>query len=144
MTNIDQNATLHFYALAVLAFVIATFSIQATSHFAINIAHYAAIEFVRTDPIMELGFLTMVVQGAILAYIYPFFYRPGSPILQGLKYGLLMGLFLGSYIALAEPAKYAAPSVSEWIVTEGLASLAQFSLYGVLVGFIYDKFGKRI
>ena len=80
----------------------------------------------------------MIVQGAILAYIFPLFYRSGSPILQGLKYGLLMGLFLGTYIALVEPAKYMAPSVGEWIAVEGLASLVQFSLYGVLLGLSYS------
>ena len=139
MNGINQKATIRFYALAVLAFVAATFGVQATSHFAINADHYAAIEFAREEPIMELGFLTMVLQGFVLAYVYPFFYRLGSPILQGLKYSLLMGLFLGSYIALVEPAKYTVPSISEWIVTEGMASLAQFSLYGVLVGLIYGK-----
>ena len=139
MVATSQKTNMRFYALATLAFVIASFIVQASSHFAINTGHYAAIEFMRKDQIVELGIFTMLLQGAILAYFYPFFYQSGAPVLQGLKYGLLMGLFLGSYITLVEPAKYAAPSVSEWIVVEGMVSLAQFSLYGVLVGLIYDK-----
>jgi hypothetical protein len=138
MTAVHPSAGLRFYTLATLAFVIASFAVQAASHFAINAGHYAGIKFMRNAPIMEFGFLTMVLQGAVLAYFYPLFYRAGSPVLQGLKFGLLMGVFLGSYIALVEPAKYAVPSIGEWIVVEALASLAQFSLYSVLLGIIYD------
>ncbi|MHA1524248.1 MAG: hypothetical protein ACTSY1_07545 [Alphaproteobacteria bacterium] len=93
--------------------MIASFAVQATSHFAINSAHYAAIEFMRRDQIMELGILTMVLQGAVLAFISPLFLQVGSPVLHGLKFGLLMGVFLGSYIALVEPAKYLVPWVGE-------------------------------
>ena len=143
MTNSNRNASMRFYVLAVLAFVLATFAVQATSHFAINTEHYAAIPLMRKNTIMELGFLTMLLQGAVLAYFYPIFYRSGSPILRGLKYGLLMGLFLGSYIALTEPAKFAAPSIGEWIAVEGLASLIQFSMYGVLVGLIHGRASRR-
>ncbi len=142
MTGIDRSTNLRFYILATIVFVVGSFVVQASSHFAINTAHYAAIEIMRKEVIMELGIFTMILQGAILAYFYPLFYRSGSPVLQGLKYGLLMGLFLGSYIALVEPAKYAVPSVGEWIAVEGLASLTQFSLYGVLLGLIHGKFGR--
>ena len=143
MSDTCPKANGRFYALAVIAYVFATFSVQATSHFAINVDHYAAIDFMRKDEIMELGILTMILEGAILAYFFPQFYRSGPPILQGLKFSLLMGLFLGGYIVLVEPAKYMVPSVSEWIVVEGLASLAQFSLFGVLLGVLYDKIGAR-
>ena len=133
---------MRFYALAIIIFVIASFLVQATSHFAINAAHYAAIDFMRQDPILPLGVLTMLLQGSILAYLYPLLYRGGTPVVQGLKFGLLMGLFLGSYIALAEPAKYAAPSIGNWIAVEGAASLVQFSLYGILVGLAYGRRDK--
>ena len=138
MVVANRTTSMGFYALAILAYVIASLIVQATSHFAVNTAHYDAIEFMRKDQIMELGIFTMIVQAAILAYIFPLFYRSGSPVLQGLKYGLLMGLFLGTYISLVEPAEYMAPSVGEWIAVEGSASLVQFSLYGILLGLSYS------
>jgi hypothetical protein len=143
MSDIRRGSGPRYYVPAVLAFVLVTFAVQATSHFAINAEHYAAIGFLRKNPVMELGFLTMILQGTVLAYFYPFFYRSGSPVVQGLKFGLLMGLFLGSYIAFAEPAKYAAPSIGEWIAVEGPASLIQFSLYGILVGLIHGRADRR-
>jgi phosphotransferase system glucose/maltose/N-acetylglucosamine-specific IIC component len=133
---------MRYYGLAILAFVIASFAVQAMSHFVLNAGHYATVEFMRDEPIMALGIFTMIVQGAILAYLYTFFYRDGAPLLRGLKYGLLMGVFLGSYLTLVEPAKYIVPSIRSWMIVEGLASLVQFALYGILLGLIYDKFHK--
>ncbi len=138
----NPKAGMRYYGLAILAFVVASFAVQATSHFALSAEHYAAVGFMRDEPIMVLGIFTMLMQGVILAYLYTFFYRGGAPLLRGLKYGLLMGVFLGSYIVLVEPAKYIVPSIRGWMIVEGLASLVQFSLYGVLVGLIYDRFRK--
>jgi len=88
---------------------------------------------------MPLGILTMLIQGAILAYLYPLFYRNGSSIKEGLKFGLLTGAFLVSYIALVEPAKYAAPSIISWVMVEGIVGLIQFSIFGALIGLIHVK-----
>ena len=124
--------------LGTLAFIAASFAVQAVSHFSINAAHYDGISFMRSEPIMSLGILTMVLQGLILTYLYQFFPRTSNPMMNGLMYAWLMGIFLGSYIALVEPSKYAAPSVVEWMAVEGLASLVQFSLFGILIGFIFN------
>ena len=139
MNDTSLKGNQRFYVLAVFAYVGASFFVQAVSHFGMNAAHYDAIPFMREDQIMELGVFTMLLQGVVLAYLFPRFYRSGSPVVQGLKYGLIMGVFLGSYIALVEPAKYAAPSVFDWIAIEGMASLLQFTLFGTLIGLIYAK-----
>jgi len=51
------------------------------------------------------------------------------------------GLFLVSYIALVAPAKYTVPSVSSWMMVEGLAGLVQFAIFGVLLGLIHKRIG---
>jgi len=48
----------------------------------------------------------------------------------------LMGIFLGTYLSLAEAGKYMVPSVWEWIAVEGSLSMIQFALVGVALGFI--------
>src|SRR5258708_9533337 len=58
------------HVLAVLAYVVATFITQATSHFGINAGHYAAVNYMRKDTIFPLGILTMLIQGAVLSYLY--------------------------------------------------------------------------
>src|SRR5207247_2303585 len=58
----------HF--LAVLAYVVATFATQAVSHFGVNAAHYAAVTYLRAQPIFALGVLSMLIQGSIMSYLY--------------------------------------------------------------------------
>ena len=53
---------------------------------------------------------------------------------------LAFGLFLGVYIAIVQPAKYVVPSIPAWVTVEGLATLIQFTLYGVLLGYIHQRF----
>ena len=130
--------------LGTLGFVAITFLVQALSHFVVNVNHYAGIGFLRSEPVMVLGILTMIIQGFILSYLYPF-YRPSgyNPILRGWTYGMLLGLFLVSYIALVEPSKYNSPSIPNWIMVEGLAGLVQFSLFGIILGALNRSHHQR-
>jgi hypothetical protein len=125
-----------------LAFIFVSFAVQALSHFAINEEHYSGITFMREEPIMALGVFTMIIQGMILTYLYRSTPKPGNPILQGLKFGLLMGVFFVSYIALVEPSKYMAPSILSWFLVEGTAGLIQFGMFGILLGIIYRSASK--
>lgn len=130
-------------ALGTISFVGVTFLVQALSHFVINVDHYAGIGFLRLEPVMVLGIVTMIIQGIILSYLYPF-YRPVgyNPLLRGWTYGMLLGLFLVGYIALVEPSKYDVPSIPNWILVEGLAGLVQFSLFGILLGALNRSTGR--
>src|SRR6266581_394628 len=58
------------HLLAVLAYVVATFATQAASHFGVNAGHYAAVTYLRAQPIFALGVLSMLIQGSIMAYLY--------------------------------------------------------------------------
>jgi len=125
--------------LGILAFVVVSFAVQFMSHFVINERHFSEIGFMRQEPIMALGIVTMLIQGAVLSYVYSILSSNGSSIAKGLTYGLLMGVFLVSYVALVEPSKYAVPSVIQWISVEGIAGLLQFSLFGLLIGMLYSR-----
>ena len=60
----------------------------------------------REQPIIPLGILSMLIQGVILAYLFPFFYyKGGHPVTPGIKYGLLMGVYMYSVSTLANAAK---------------------------------------
>jgi len=128
------------HMLSVLAFIIVSFSVQGLNHFLINKAHYGEIEFARAEPILSLGFLTMIIQGLILSLALAKIAPTGTTFRDGLSVSLAFGLFLASYIALAEPAKYAAPSVSSWMITEGIASTIQFVIVGLCITFIHQRF----
>ncbi len=119
------------FALTVLAYVAATLVVQAVSHFAVNAEHYASVAFMRPDAIVALGLLASLVQGVVLAYLAPRIRLPGPPRVQAMLFAWATGLILVSYLALVEPAKYAVPSIEEWLAVEAGAGFVQFSLFGL-------------
>lgn len=125
--------------LGTFGYVVVTFATQGTSHFAINREHYAAVASLRADPIFSLGVASMLIQGAILSYLYPIFCRGASSWRKGLGYGFLIGTFFVSYPALAEPGKYIVPSIASWIAVEGIVGLIQFGLFGLFLAGIHRK-----
>ena len=127
--------------IGTLLFVLITFIVQTLSHFVINKEHYANVPFMRPDEevIFPLGFLTMILQGAILTYMYSFFSKDRVGLKNGLLYGFLMSLFFVSFPAFSEPAKYEVPNIPSWIAVEGIAGLIQFCLFGLLLGAVYKK-----
>ena len=130
------------HLLSTLAYMVGTFAVQATSHFAVNREHYASVSFMRPEPIFALGILSMVLQGGILSYLYSSSAGKSPDWKSGLRFGLLAGVFFVSYPALAEPAKYQVPSVGHWMTVESIVGLIQFAVFGVLVGWIHSRFGK--
>jgi len=124
------------HILSVGAYIGATFLTQAASHFLINARHYAEVAYMRKDPIFPLGVLSMLIEGMVLSFLYSALPKSRNWLVDGLKFGWLSGAFLVSYIALAEAAKYQVPSIASWIAVESLNAFFQFSIYGLLLGFI--------
>ncbi len=132
------------HMLSVLAFMVVTFTVQGLSHFVVNKAHFDAIGFARTDPIMPLGFLVMATQGLILSLALTAWRGKTVAFADGLAISVAFGIFLVSYIALTEPAKYAVPSIPSWILIEGVAGLIQFGVYGLLLWQIHKRFASVV
>lgn len=101
--------------LTIIAFMLVSFAVQGLSHFVINREHFASIAFMRADPILPMGLLAMVVQAMVLHYAMQAYKTTSVSIADGLKVSVAFGIFLAAYIVLAEPAKFAAPSVPAWI-----------------------------
>jgi hypothetical protein len=126
-------------ALTIAAYVLTTFAVQGASHFAINADHFAAIDIMRAEPLVPLGITSMVVQGAIFAWLYPIYAAAGggNSVRRGVLFSWMIGAFLASYIVLGEAGKYAIPSVPDWIAVETSAAFVQFTLFGVWLGLIH-------
>ncbi|WIY25492.1 hypothetical protein [Parasedimentitalea psychrophila] len=127
------------HLISVLAFMAVTFAVQGSSHFLLNKDHFAAVGFLRGSPIMLMGFSVMIIQGLILSLALSRL-APTVPTLRdAITISLGFGLFLASYIVLTEPAKYAVPSILDWIKIEATASAVQFGVFGILLGWIHRK-----
>ena len=125
------------FAATVVAYVVATLLVQAASHFVVNTGHYASVSFMRPGAIGWMGILAAVIQGAVLAYLYPRMTLPGQGVVRSVGFAWLAGTVLVSYIALVEPAKYVVPSIPMWFAIEFGAGLVQFTLFGLLLAFIH-------
>lgn len=129
--------------LAALGYIVITFFIAATWHLVLFKSVYEDLAiFTRREPIIPLGVASILLQSAVFAYLYPRYARGGHPALEGLKFGVVMGVFLGSYAVLADGAKFNVSSLGTWLGLESVYYLLQFSIVGVVFGLIYGTRGK--
>jgi hypothetical protein len=99
--------------LATLGYIVVTFIIAAIWHLVLFKEVYDQLGiFTRKEPIIPLGLASMILHGLVLSYIYPLLQRDGKPVVEGLKFGILMGIFLGSSAVLAEAGKQMVSSLS--------------------------------
>jgi hypothetical protein len=124
-----------------LAYVVVTFAMGFIWHLVLFKQLYAklAIYSRLDDPIIPLGLGAMLIQGAVLAYLYPLLARSGSVLVEGLRFGLVMGLFIASSAVLAEAAKQRVTSLPTWLIVESIYYAIQFSLCGVAIAFVHSK-----
>ena len=124
--------------IAAASYLLLTFFMAATWHLVLFKDVYARLgAFTRPRPIIALGVLSMVLQAAIAAYLYPLFYHGGNPRATGAWFGLLLGIFMGSSAVLAEAGKNQVGSLRTWILLEGLYYVVQFMIVGLVIGWIY-------
>ena len=124
-----------------MAYVLVTFLFAIVWHLVLfkDIYRELAIFSRGDDPNMSLVLASVLIQGAILAYVYPLISRRENPVWDGIKFGLLMGVFLASVAVLAEGAKQNVTSLPTFLVMEGLFCLIYFALYGLALGLVYGR-----
>ncbi len=127
------------FLLGALAYLLVTFPLAFVWHLVIFKDIYQWLGIYREDPIIPLGFLVILIQGLLLSYAFPIFYRDGSSLNQGLKFGLFMGLFLWSSQVVATAAKHHVASLSTWLAIETAYFAIQFALVGLAIGFVYSR-----
>lgn len=91
------------------------------------------------DPVIPLGLSAMFIQGALLAYVYPVLSRRRRPVVDGLRFGVLAGVFLATSAVLAEAGKNYVTSLSTWLVLETTYYLLQFMFSGLVIALVYGR-----
>ena len=121
-----------------------TFAIAAPWHFVLfkDLYHSFGM-YNRADPIIPLGLLSMAVQGAVLAVLYPRWYRGGAPLVEGVKFGLLLGVFLYSVSTLANAAKMEVHGLGSFMVLQAVFHTLQFAGAGAAIGLVFGRLELR-
>ncbi len=126
--------------LGLAAYLVPTFVLGFTWHLVIFAPQYHALQIYRPDVIIPFGLLSMVIQGAILSWLFPKIMRADAPwILRGLKFGLVAGLFAWSLTTIAVAAKNAMTSVPLYLLLETSFTALQFVIAGPLIALAHRR-----
>lgn len=115
------------YSLGILAYLVPTFALGFVWHLLLFKEYYESLAIYRADIIIPLGFLSMLVQSVLFAWIYDRMFAPTpSPLASSiLKYALLDALLSWSFTTLAVGAKNIMSSVPRFMSIETAFTLVQ-------------------
>jgi hypothetical protein len=90
-----------------------------------------------TGETIVLSLVAIVAISLIMAYVYPKGYEGGSPLAEGLRFGILMGLFYGIpftfFFGTMFPISFGA------ILVMALVTTLEVAVGGVLIGLVYGR-----
>ena len=125
--------------LGTLAYTLVTFPLAVIWHVVLFEDKYHSFGYFEGEPSFVLGLLTIIIQGFVLSFLYPYVKFKGYGIGRGLKYSLLIGVFFWSSHVLAFVAKQVVDSSLSFVAMESFYLIIQFGVYGLLIGKIYGK-----
>lgn len=129
--------------LATISYVVLSFVIAYPWHLVWFHDLYTKMgAFTRSEPIVSLGVLSMVIQGAVIAYFYPFWYRGGNPVWAGIRYSLIIGLLIYTVMSFATVAKFEIFPVTTFLAYHTVFQFLQFSLSGAALGLIFGRMNQ--
>lgn len=132
------------YLFATLSFIIIGFILAFVWHLVIFKSVYDSLKIYSIEPIIQLGFISFILEGLAFVYIFQFFRRGKNPMQEGLIFGLVVyGVIMGGVGALAEGAKHATTSLSTWLIIESAFYIITGIILGTIVGLIYGKSSPR-
>ena len=126
--------------LITLAYSVVTMLIAAPWHFVLfkDLYHSFGI-YNRAEPIVPLGFFSMLIQGWVFAILHPRYCRDNSTVAESVKFSLIMGVFLFSVSTIANAAKIEVTPMTTWLAVQAAFHLVQFLACGLAIGLVYPK-----
>jgi hypothetical protein len=121
-------------SLGALAYLVPTFALGFVWHLILFQRYYDELAIYRKDIIIPFGFLSMLIQAIIFAWIYEkaFARRGGTLLSRSLTYGLLGAALSWSFTTLAVAAKNVMTSVPNYLAIETAFSVVQWAMVGPL------------
>ncbi len=125
--------------LAAAAYVVIVFPLALGWHLGLFEEQYQAFGYFEGEPNVLAGLAAIVIQGLVLALIYPLFRSGRAGFVRAFQYAGLMGLFFWTSHVLALVAKQNVPNAGGFIVMETAYLVAQFGLFALALGLIYQR-----
>lgn len=129
------------FGLAVLAYLVPTFALGFVWHLMLFEGYYAALQICRSDIIVPLGFLSMLIQSVIFAWLYSkaFAGESGSLLSKGLSYAAVGGILSWSFSTIAVAAKNVMASVPDYLLIETAFTAVQWIIVGPLTALVFAR-----
>ena len=124
--------------LGTLAYLAVTFPLAYVWHLVLFQQTYDRLGYIdRDEPIIEFGFLAILLQGIVLSWLYPLLCRGRSVVRGAATFALVMGGYHWTAHVLAEAAKHPIEPLPEWFALESVYLAIQFVLGGLILALIY-------
>jgi hypothetical protein len=122
------------YLLAILAYLVPTFALGFVWHLVLFEHYYRALAIYRGDVIIPFGFLSMLLQAGLFAWIYAKAFAAQNTRfrVRALAYGALGAVLSWSFTTLAVAAKNVMTSVPSYLVIETAFTLVQWLMVAPL------------
>lgn len=129
------------FGLAVLAYLVPTFALGFVWHLMLFEGYYAALQIYRPDILVPLGFLSMLIQAVIFAWLYSkaFAEERGSWLSKGLAYAAVGGILSWSFSTIAVAAKNVMVSVPDYLLIETAFTFVQWIIVGPLTALAFAR-----
>ncbi len=131
------------YSLGVLAYLVPTFALGFVWHLILFKEYYDSLAIYRADVIIPLGFLSMLAQAALFAWIYDRAFAPSSSSVTSLilRYALVGAALSWSFTTLAAGAKNIMSSVPRFMAIETAFTIVQWAMVAPLT-FLAFRVGR--
>ena len=124
-----------------LAYLVPTFALGFVWHLVLFERNYAVLAMYRSDIIIPFGFLSMLIQAVIFAWIYQqlFARRSGTLMSRALLYGVLGAALSWSFTTLAVAAKNIMTSVPDYLLIETAFTVVQWIMVAPLTALAFGR-----
>lgn len=128
-----------------MSYLLVTFPLAVVWHLVLFKGIYEEIGYIgREEPLFALGFLSILIQGFVMAAAFPVAVRRRRSIKSGICYALLVGLFFWTSHVLAFAAKGDVAKLEWFIPMESLYLLIQFGVLGLILGASFGKWSPGV
>ena len=133
------------FLLGVLAYLVPTFALGFVWHLVLFESYYERLAIYRKDIIIPFGFLSMLIQAFVFAWVYQqaFAQRNGSLVSRGLTYAGFGAVLSWSFTTLAVAAKNRMTSVPDYLVIETAFTAVQWIMVGPLTALAFSGTAQK-
>jgi hypothetical protein len=128
------------FALPVLAYLIPTFALGFVWHLVLFDGYYKSLAIYRNDIIVPFGFMAMLIQGCIFAFLFDRVFKASGDgwLLRGLRYAAMGAMLSWSYTTITVAAKNVMSSVPDYLIIETAFTVVQWLLVGPLTSLAFE------